>query len=1082
MAPPARSGSMNPPPPHTNGAAPLADDVDEDPDSSNSIGQKRKNRPEINRRVPQQSFAYGAPSDGKRAKPNRSARTNSLSISPEKPALRVDGRATPPLVPQPAPAAARYAALRAQKQTGAKVGLQSGLVDNVMSSPGPRRSARLSVASESVDADNAARRQQIDEIEEDQAEEDSEEDSEGKARKSSVPPPSAEASSSRLGRSRMGTGTQLNSYFMRAPPSNASSGPSEDRRERERMVMTSSLLRGAQRPSHDPLFPRRADGTDQESMRSSDAGESRSYASEEAFVQRHAEESEERDATPPASMLQDARSWIANISPWNRRTQQVNGDAHHEQTERHPERRRPRASRDKTYRPQDNEAGLNDGYEYESDEHGRRSRRRKSDDRARSARGGRDDNRIWMGSKKRRGRRDGVNGTTSEGDTTLEGVDSSGEAAEDGFAAQSTQPTTRRRRMQRAPASTGLYPTLGKLSKSTAARCAGVVLFGLLLASAISPSSEPSSPQSGSRIGRMFTSQRAYTPPEQPPANFDTFVSRLLSLESIVGGLSKTTSSLSASQDHLYRQVAALELSSEKVKSLLDKTDQDGRTYRQTLEHRVKLLDATASNLQGLIEKLEARLASAEKAVDSGAQQKMQDRLSSVQADLKANRDELAKVKASAQSAETVANQARDAMQPLLVANLPEQMPVRLDRKSGKPKIEPWFYEQLKSTFAQQGGTNTGDGASWETLKSRNEAAIRFLISDEANSLIDSRQSSKDGHAILSRNDFLSVLHSELDTMKVTLEKSFNDNAQGMQNDILAKVRAQQAMFEESGSWSSGSKKGKKQQHAPVKAFDGLPSLDQLTTKDGSDPRQSILALIDAALEVYSADRINKADFALYSSGGRVIPSMTSPTWDPLSGSGSSSSWLSWLPGLGESSVTKHLRSRSPVVALHHDNAPGMCWPFAGQTGQLGIHLARKAVVTDITIEHPASTLTFGDSSSAPREVTISALIERPEDRLRLAEYKKQRQANLDAASDDDGSMEMVSTPASSNHLHLASFTYDATSATRGSIQTFPVSAEAQALQIPVSVVQVRVLSNHGEKEYTCLYRVRVHGEAWTEE
>jgi hypothetical protein len=29
----------------------------------------------------------------------------------------------------------------------------------------------------------------------------------------------------------------------------------------------------------------------------------------------------------------------------------------------------------------------------------------------------------------------------------------------------------------------------------------------------------------------------------------------------------------------------------------------------------------------------------------------------------------------------------------------------------------------------------------------------------------------------------------------------------------------------------------------------------------------------------------------------------------------------------------------------------------------------------------------------------------------------------------------------------------------------------------PVNIIQLRVLSNHGRKEYTCIYRFRVHGD-----
>ena len=57
--------------------------------------------------------------------------------------------------------------------------------------------------------------------------------------------------------------------------------------------------------------------------------------------------------------------------------------------------------------------------------------------------------------------------------------------------------------------------------------------------------------------------------------------------------------------------------------------------------------------------------------------------------------------------------------------------------------------------------------------------------------------------------------------------------------------------------------------------------------------------------------------------------------------------------------------------------------------------------------------------------------------------------------------------------------TYDAYASR--AVQTFPISNEARSLDIPVAAIQVRVHSNHGNGEFTCLYRVRVHGREWTQ-
>jgi hypothetical protein len=54
--------------------------------------------------------------------------------------------------------------------------------------------------------------------------------------------------------------------------------------------------------------------------------------------------------------------------------------------------------------------------------------------------------------------------------------------------------------------------------------------------------------------------------------------------------------------------------------------------------------------------------------------------------------------------------------------------------------------------------------------------------------------------------------------------------------------------------------------------------------------------------------------------------------------------------------------------------------------------------------------------------------------------------------------------------VHLGTFTYDQRGA---QVQTFALNPTTQRF----SVVTVGFLSNYGNKGYTCIYRVRVHGQ-----
>lgn len=248
-----------------------------------------------------------------------------------------------------------------------------------------------------------------------------------------------------------------------------------------------------------------------------------------------------------------------------------------------------------------------------------------------------------------------------------------------------------------------------------------------------------------------------------------------------------------------------------------------------------------------------------------------------------------------------------------------------------------------------------------------------------------------------------------------------------------------------------------------------------IKSSDGQDITSLINHLVDAAVLRNSKDILARVDYALHSAGAHIIPSLTSDTAEirPL---GVFSQITGLLTGGNGYAV-----GRPPVTALHHEIHAGHCWPFPGSQGQLGIALAAPVYISDVTIDHVAKEVAT-DMRSAPRQMELWGLVEGQDNVAKLREWKSRRAA---AREEIESRGEPVpsnlledehprSLPRHPEYVRIASFTYDIHSPEY--IQTFPVREEVRELGIDFGVVALLVKSNWG-KEFTCLYRVRVHGE-----
>ncbi|KAG6909054.1 hypothetical protein DXG01_002206 [Tephrocybe rancida] len=257
------------------------------------------------------------------------------------------------------------------------------------------------------------------------------------------------------------------------------------------------------------------------------------------------------------------------------------------------------------------------------------------------------------------------------------------------------------------------------------------------------------------------------------------------------------------------------------------------------------------------------------------------------------------------------------------------------------------------------------------------------------------------------------------------------------------------------------------------KLASGSAAKSGLTIKssDGQDVTSLIGHLVDTAVSTYSKDTIARPDYALHSGGARVIPSLTSPTYE-ITPSTLRGSIFGYITGNG------YAIGRPPVSALHHELHNGHCWPVQGHSGQLGVALAAPIYIDEVTIDHVASEVAF-DMRSAPREMELWGLVEGMDNSEKIREWLAERSRLREAAKENGEEVDEEPEPPRTLprdllYVRVANFAYDV-HAPRN-VQTFPVDPELRALGVDFGVVVLIMKSNWG-REFTCLYRLRVHGQ-----
>ena len=191
------------------------------------------------------------------------------------------------------------------------------------------------------------------------------------------------------------------------------------------------------------------------------------------------------------------------------------------------------------------------------------------------------------------------------------------------------------------------------------------------------------------------------------------------------------------------------------------------------------------------------------------------------------------------------------------------------------------------------------------------------------------------------------------------------------------------------------------------------------------------------------------AEYASGRAGGKIVPSLTTPTMFPQS-----------------SLIRRLLRGTpppgSPWAALDEHMQFESCWLLGGKSGQLGVKLSRAVRISHVVVDHHVN-----DTLTAPRQMILWGLVDGEEN---FASFHA-LQAKRTGVISEKHSLPVISGGLS--FVPLSSFEYDTHAANL--TQTFPIFPFIVDSGMDFDVVVLGILGNWGGTS-TRLYRFRVYG------
>lgn len=196
-------------------------------------------------------------------------------------------------------------------------------------------------------------------------------------------------------------------------------------------------------------------------------------------------------------------------------------------------------------------------------------------------------------------------------------------------------------------------------------------------------------------------------------------------------------------------------------------------------------------------------------------------------------------------------------------------------------------------------------------------------------------------------------------------------------------------------------------------------------------------------------------DYALWSNGGVVLSSLTSPHgYD---------SWVNRLMG----------KIGSVQAVLEDDLREGACWRLPNRLGQIAIAFQDVVRVTHVMVDHIPAELTNA-IEIAPRKLLLWGMVDGEDN---LAKYHSLRSGATGPLRDLLTARMAPALSRGMPFVPLVSFDYNIHAANH--TQLFPILDSVVAAGMDFGVVVLEILDNW-DGEVTCLYRVGIYGERRT--